>query len=290
LEYVFHIVVIASIYTVLAVSLDLVAGHTGMLSLAHAAFYGIGAYITALLAVTIGTPFYAGIPVGMAVAGTASILVSVPGARLRGDYFAIATLGFQVIVWSLFNNWVSVTRGPLGIPGIPQMRLFGWTFASPISFAVLTCVIAIVSYALVTRIVSSPFGRVLRAIREDEDFVLSLGRNPVYFKVVTFAFSAALAAAAGGLYAYYVTFIDPTSFTVMESILILSMVIIGGAGSRWGPLVGAVILVAFPEVLRFVGLPSSVAASLRQIFYGSMLIGMMMFRPNGLMGHYKFGR
>jgi branched-chain amino acid transport system permease protein len=131
---------------------------------------------------------------------------------------------------------------------------------------------------------------VLHAIREDEVFAKAQGKNTVCFKVTAFAVSAALAAMAGSLYAHYITYIDPTSFTVMESILIISMVIIGGAGSLWGPLVGAVVLVTLPEALRFVGLPSAVAANLRQIIYGSLLVIMMMFRPRGLVGKYGFSK
>jgi branched-chain amino acid transport system permease protein len=131
---------------------------------------------------------------------------------------------------------------------------------------------------------------VLHAIREDEVFTRALGKNTLRYKVTAFAVSAALAASAGSLYAHYIIYIDPTSFTVMESILVISMVIIGGAGSPWGPLVGAVVLVTLPEALRFVGLPSSVAANLRQIFYGALLVIMMMFRPRGLVGRYGFGR
>ncbi|MEK7676048.1 MAG: branched-chain amino acid ABC transporter permease [Verrucomicrobiota bacterium] len=143
---------------------------------------------------------------------------------------------------------------------------------------------------MVWRITSSPFGRVLHAIREDDVFAKAHGKNTLYFKVTAFAGSAALAAMAGSLYAHYITYIDPTSFTVMESILIISMVIIGGAGSLWGPLVGAIVLMTLPEALRFIGLPSAVAANLRQIIYGSLLVITMMFRPRGLVGKYGFSK
>ena len=161
---------------------------------------------------------------------------------------------------------------------------------SHLEFLALAASFASFAYFAVYRITSSPFGRVLHAIREDEVFVRAHGKNTLYFKVVAFAVSAALASMAGSLYAHYITYIDPTSFTVMESILIISMVIIGGAGSLWGPLIGAVVLVTLPEALRFVGLPSAVAANLRQIIYGSLLVIMMMFRPRGLMGKYGFNK
>lgn len=290
MEYLLHILVLIGIYTILAVSLDLLAGHTGLLSIAHAAFYGLGAYTSALLAVHMGAPFLVGILVGMAVAALVSLVVSLPSLRLHDDYFVIATFGFQMILFSVFNNWMDVTRGPLGIPGIPQPSIFGWTLQSHVGFVVLAAILATFAYVVVGRISTSPFGRVLRAIREDEVFAQALGKNTLRFKVIAFAVSAALAASAGSLYAHYITYIDPTSFTVMESILVISMVIIGGAGSPWGPLIGAVVLVVLPEALRFVGLPSSVAANLRQIFYGTLLVVMMMVRPRGLVGQYGFGR
>ncbi len=150
--------------------------------------------------------------------------------------------------------------------------------------------LAAFAYLIVRRITTSPFGRVLRAIRDDEGFTQATGKNTLRFKVGAFAVSATLAAAAGSLYAHYVTYVDPTSFTVTESILVISMVIIGGAGSPWGPLIGAAILVTLPEALRFLGLPSSLAANLRQVFYGALLVAMMMLRPKGLVGRYGFGQ
>lgn len=290
MDYIFHIFIFATIYTILAASLDLLAGRTGLLSIAHAAFYGLGAYSSALLATQCGAPFLVGVAVGMLVAVVISFIVSLPSLRLHDDYFVIATFGFQMILFSIFNNWMSLTRGPLGIPGIPQPVIFGWHVNSHLEFLALSACFAAIAYFVVWRITSSPLGRVLHAIREDEAFPKALGKNTLYFKVTAFAVSAALAAMAGSLYAHYITYIDPTSFTVMESILIISMVIIGGAGSLWGPLIGAVVLVLLPEVLRFIGLPTAVAANLRQIIYGSLLVIMMMFRPRGLVGKYGFNK
>jgi branched-chain amino acid transport system permease protein len=290
MDYLLHILILVAVYTTLAVSLDLLAGQTGLLSIAHAAFYGIGAYTSALLAVRCGAGFLGGVFAGMIFACFVSLAVSLPSLRLHDDYFVIATFGFQMILFGIFNNWMDLTRGPLGIPGIPQPVIFGWHVDSRWEFLILSVLFACFAYFVVYRLSSSPFGRVLRAIREDEVFAKALGKNTLRFKVVAFAVSAALAALAGSLYAHYITYIDPTSFTVMESILVISMVIIGGAGSTWGPLIGAVVLVTLPEALRFIGMPSSVAANLRQIFYGALLVIMMMFRPRGLVGRYGFGR
>lgn len=226
----------------------------------------------------------------MAVAALVSLIVSLPSLRLRDDYFVIATFSFQMILFSIFNNWMDLTRGPLGIPGIPQPTIFSWTLQSHVGFVGLSTIFAAIAYIVVSRLSTSPLGRVLRAIREDEVFVQAMGKNILRFKVTAVAVSAALAASAGSLYAHYITYIDPTSFTVMESILVISMVIIGGAGSPWGPLIGAVVLVTLPEALRFLGLPIGVAANLRQIIYGILLVLMMMYRPQGLVGRYGFGR
>lgn len=288
MEYFLHILILGAIYTMLAVSLDLVAGRTGLLSVAHAAFYGLGAYTSALLATRLGMPFFVGVFGGVVAATLVSFVVSLPSLRLRDDYFVIATFGFQVILFSIFNNWMELTRGPLGIPGIPRPVIFGWQVDSHLDFLVLSSGFAAFAYLIVCLLTSAPFGRGLHVIREDEVLAKSLGKNTLRFKVTAFAVSAALAASAGSLYAHYITYIDPTSFTVMESILIISMVIIGGAGSLWGPLAGALVLLTLPEALRFIGLPSAAAANLRQIIYGTLLVLMMMFRPRGLLGKYNF--
>jgi branched-chain amino acid transport system permease protein len=234
--------------------------------------------------------FLAGLLAGAVVAAVVSLAVSIPSVRLRDDYFVIASFAFQMIAFSVFNNWIELTRGPMGIFGVPPPDVFGWAVSSLAEFALLVAVFAGFAFVIVARIAWSPFGRVLRAIREDEIFTQVLGKNTGQFKVIAFAVSAALAAVAGGLYAHYITFIDPTSFTVMESILVIAMVIIGGAGSLWGALLGAVVLVTLPEILRLIGLPPLEAAIVRQIIYGMLLVVMMMVRPKGLVGRYGFER
>jgi branched-chain amino acid transport system permease protein len=290
MQYLLHISIVISIYAILAISLDLVAGRTGLLSISHAAFYGLGAYTSALLAMQSVSSFSVGLVAAAMVGIAASFLVSLPSLRLREDHFAIATFGFQMILFGILNNWTQVTRGPLGIPGIPRPIILGWHIDELWEFSLIALLFASFAHLVVWRIVKSPFGRVLHAIREDEVLATSSGKNTFRFKIATFAVSAALASVAGSLYAHYMTFIDPTSFTVMESIFIISIVIIGGAGSFWGPVVGAVVLVTLPEILRFVGMPSSIAANVRQILYGGLLVLFMMLRPHGLMGKYAFGK
>lgn len=290
MNYLLHILILVGIYATLAYSLDLLVGHTGLLSLAQAAFYGLGAYVSGLLAVNFGAPFMVGALAGAASATMLSFLVSLPSLRLRGDYFIIATFGFQMIVFSIFSNWIEVTRGPLGIADIPPPAILGWSISTTSGVAALSCALAALACVLVSQVARSPFGRVLRAIREDEIFAEALGKSTFRFKILAFALSGGVAGCAGALYAHYFTYIDPTSFTAMESVLVLAMVIVGGAGSKWGPLLGAAMLVILPEALRFLGLPIGVASNLRQVFYGSLLVVMMVFRPQGLVGRYRLGR
>jgi branched-chain amino acid transport system permease protein len=288
MEYLLHIFILIGIYVILSISLNLIAGYTGILSIAHAAFYGVGAYVAALMALKLQTPFLANVVCAIILAGLFGALVGVPSLRIRDDYFVIATFAFQVITFSVLNNWVSFTSGPMGLPGIPQPSIFGLQVSSHWRFLVLVAVFAVLVFLVARRIVESPFGRVLKAIREDEVFALAAGKNVAAYKVLVFVIGAAMASVAGTLYATYITFIDPTSFTVMESIFIISIVIIGGAGNLWGSVLGATVLVILPEALRFIGLPSSVAANVRQIIYGGLLVAFMMWRPQGFLGEYAF--
>ncbi len=288
MEYLLHILILIGIYTILSVSLNLIAGYAGLLSIAHAAFYGVGAYVAALMALNLHSPFLINIVCAVVLSGLLGAFVGIPSLRIRDDYFVIATFAFQVITFSVLNNWVSFTGGPMGLPGIPPPTIFGLTISSNIGFLLLVSFFCALTLWFAGRIVRSPFGRVLKAIREDEVFAQAAGKNVAAYKVLVFMIGAGMAAVAGVIYAHYISFIDPTSFTVMESIFILTIVIIGGAGSMWGPVLGAVVLVVLPELLRFVGLPSAVAANVRQIIYGGLLVGMMMWRPQGLLGEYAF--
>lgn len=290
MEYLLHILIMIGIYSIVSMSLNLLAGHTGLLSVSHAAFYGIGAYTTALLSLKTSMPFWVTIPAGIIISGFIAFVIASPALRTYDDYFVIMTFAFQVIIFSILNNWVSFTGGPLGLPGIPQPVVFGMQVNSHFAFLIYVGILAAFSYFFLSRLVHSPFGRILRAIREDEIFAMSLGKDVMKFKLTAFVISAAVASIGGSLYAQYITFIDPTSFTIMESVFILSIVIIGGAGNLKGSLAGSALLIFIPEMLRFIGMPSSIAANMRQIFYGLLLVLFMMFRPQGLMGEFAFGR
>ncbi|MHA1587864.1 MAG: branched-chain amino acid ABC transporter permease [Candidatus Thorarchaeota archaeon] len=288
MEYLLHILILIGIYTILSVSLNLIAGYTGLISIAHAAFFGVGAYVAAIMALKLQTPFLANAICAVLISGLLGALLGIPSLRIRDDYFVIVTFAFQVITFSILNNWVSLTGGPMGLPGIPQPTILGLEISSHFGFLMLVGIICALMLWITSRIVRSPFGRVLKAIREDEVFAQAAGKNIASYKIIVFVIGSGMAAMAGVIYAHYISFIDPTSFTVMESIFIISIVIIGGAGSLRGSIAGAVLLVFLPELLRFIGLPSSIAANLRQILYGGMLIGFMMWRPKGLLGKYAF--
>jgi branched-chain amino acid transport system permease protein len=287
LEYLLHILILICIYSILSVSLNLLIGYTGILSVTHAAFYGIGAYVAALMALRIESPFLLNIVLAIIAAVILGALVGIPSLRIKDDYFIIATFAFQIITFSVLNNLVDFTGGPLGLPGIPQPEIFGFEISTHISFLILSGLLAVISYWFCNRVVKSPIGRILKSLREDEVLTQSAGKNVTFYKVQIFMISAGVASIAGVLYATYITYIDPTSFTVMESILIISMVIIGGTGSLKGSVIGAIVLVALPELLRFVGLPNSIAANVRQILYGAALVGFMLWRPKGLIGEYE---
>jgi len=288
MEYLLHILVIAGIYIILSISLNLIVGFTGLPALGHAAFMCIGAYTSSLLSLNMGVSPWIGLIIGACFAGVFGIVIGYPAVRLKGDYLALATFGLGVIVYSISKNWVSLTKGPLGLPGIPGFSIFGFGLSGIWSYLLLVLIFVTMTIFICNRIVNSPFGRVLRSIREDETASEALGKDTNKHKLMVFIIGALFAGIAGSLYAHYITFIDPSSFTVMESITILLMVIFGGMGSIQGSIVGALILVIFPELLRFSGMPSSIAAPMRQMIYGLLLVILMIKRPQGIMGEYKF--
>lgn len=272
MDYILHLGILICIYTILAQSLSLVAGYSGQMSLAHAGFYGVGAYTTALLSVNYSLPVLFTIPAALIISGIIAYIVSKVAVKTIDDYYIIITLGIQVVIFSIMNNWQELTRGPLGIPGIPSFKIFGFAFESKLSFLLLSVFFTALVWFILRNITNSPFGRMLRALSEDEVYTKSLGKNVGQAKVVSFVISGMLASIAGVLYAHYISYIDPTSFTINESIFILSIVIIGGMRNLKGIFFASAFLVLFPEALRFVGMPSSIAANMREIFYGVALI------------------
>lgn len=285
MEYIFHIVIMLNIYIMLVLSANLTIGLANLLTMCQAAFYGIGAYIGTFFLMQFHVPLVVIIAVVALVTGAFSLLVSYASVKLKGDFFVLATMGFQLIVYTILYNWTSVTRGPYGIPGIPGIRILGiWEVSGVYGYLAISIILAAATVYVFHRLHNSPYGRELRAIKADELMVQSMGRDTVAAKAWAFFISAAVAGVAGVVYASYVSYIDPTSFTLNESIFIISALFIGGIGNVKGPIFGALFVVLLPELLRFVGLPDAIAANLRQIIYGLSLILVVYFRPQGLFG------
>ena len=288
MEYILHLLILITIYIMLAQSLSLTAGFAGMISLAHAGFYGIGAYATAILSANYHLPFILTLPIGMLICGLVALIVSTIALRSVDDYFIICTLGIQIVIFSIMNNWMSLTNGPLGIPGIPAISILGIDFSAKLPLLFLCIILVSTIFLILHFLIKSSFGRVLKALSEDEIYTQSIGKNVYLSKVIAFTTSAMIAAVPGVLYAHYISYIDPTSFTVDESIFILSIVIIGGTRNLWGILFAAAFLVLLPEALRFVGMPDSIAANMRQIIYGLILIVIIMTGKNGVKELFAF--
>ena len=287
MEYIIHILVISGIYAILSMSLNLIVGYTGLPALGHAAFSCIGAYTSSLLALNLGISPWIGLVAGFFFATVTGLIFSFPALRLKGDYLALATLGLNVIIYGIVKNWVSLTRGPMGLPGIPTFAIFNLQISEIWQYLIIVLIFVLFSFFFFWRITESPFGRLLKGIREDEKAIQMMGINTIKYKVQVFMIGAGFAGLAGTLYAHYITFIDPSSFTITESISILLMVIFGGMANLYGSIIGAIVLVVMPEILRFIGLPSSVAAPLRQMIYGFLLVILMIKRPQGILGEYR---
>jgi len=272
---------LCAINVLLALGLDFILGYAGQLNLGQSAFYGIGAYASTLLVMNGGVPFWAAFAVAVAASGLAGLTLALFAVRLRGHYLAIASLGFAVITYQVLLNWIDLTQGPLGIyaipappplalPGVPEIA-----FGDPGALFYLVSGFALVTYVVLDRLVRSPVGEALAAIREDEVSAAALGINAARWKAFAFATGAAVAGAAGAFYAPFVGTLVPDAFTVTESFTVLAMVIVGGSGTLSGPVCGAIVLTLAPELLRAAG-------DWRLVFYGLALTLAVMFMPGGL--------
>lgn len=270
----------------LVLSANLTTGMANLLTMCQAAFYGIGAYIGTYFLFQFNISFLLIVFLVMMATGLSSLIISYASVKLKGDYFVLATMGFQLIVYTVIYNWTEVTHGTYGIAGIPGFNLaFGLVSIDGIyTNLILILLITAAIIWFLNRLKTSPYGRLLKAIRTDETIVESFGRNTAGVKIWAFALSSAIAGLAGALYASYVGYIDPTSFPLRESIFILCALFIGGIGNIEGPICGAAFVILLPEVLRWVGLPESMAAEIRQIIYGFALVLIMIFHPQGIKG------
>ena len=287
MSYLLYVLTVMAIFAILAISLNLLVGYSGIFSVAQAAFFGVGAYTSAIMSMKLGVPFLGALVIAVAFAALVSAAISIPFIRVSGDYFVVASFGVQVILYDIFVNFEPVTRGPAGMFGIPPAELLGYRITS--AWAQLTMVVAalaVVSWGVV-RLDRSPFGRVLRMIREDETLALVYGKNVVRVRIAVTALSGALAGLSGSLYAHTVGFIDPYTFALGESIFVLAIVILGGLGNLFGSIVGAVVLLGLPEMLKFAAIPETIFAPARQMLYGLLLIAFMFVRPRGFFAELR---
>ncbi len=276
-NYYIDVLIMACIYSILAIGLNVIVGFTGLLNLGFAAFYACGAYTYALLHTKLGLSFWVCLPLSAGFTSLIGVLLAVPALRLRGDYLAIVTLGFGEIMRLILNNWDSLTHGPNGITGIEPPMAANISFSNIKYYYYLVFFILLLSLAIIKRGVTSRFGRAWKAIKENEFAASTIGINTTKYKLFAFAFGTFWGGTAGILFAAKMQFVSPESFTFIESVLILSMVILGGLGNTYGAVLGAFLLVLLPEALREVQL-------YRMLLLGIGLVLLMRFRPQGLMG------
>ena len=282
-NYVIHILILICIYSIYSVSYNLALGYTGLINLAHISFIGIGAYTSAVLFRS-GMPFIVGFLFAGIVASFFGFFLVYSTRKLKGDYLALATLGFAFVTYSILLNWTQLTRGALGLPGIGKPAFLGLSIGSNLEMLVLVFVVAVVCIVIMSRIIKSGFGRLMEAVRDDEIGLLVLGKDTFAIKAKAMMISAFFAGIAGSLFASYISYIDPGTFYLSELILILTIVIVGGAASIRGSIVGTIVVLLIPEVLRLFALPTSILGPARLIVYALVLIGILLYRPRGMYG------
>ena len=279
--YAIRLAILSGIFIILSLSLNLLTGFSGQISLGHIAFYGIGAYTAAILSKNLGVNFLICMLAAVVVTALFGLLLGLPALKLGGYYLAIVTLGFSEIVRLVEINWMDLTNGPLGINGIPKPALFVVKLSSPRAYYYMCLLLVALTILVIRNILESRVGYALGAIRGDENAAKFMGVNIFRYKIMAFMVSAGIAGLAGAFFAQYVTFIDPTSFASDQSTLVLIMVIFGGIGSLPGSVTGAVVLTLVPELLR--GL-----MEYWMLIYGGVLVFMMLVRPEGLLGKMNF--
>lgn len=283
LSYLIHIIIFIGIFGILSLGLQISMGYTGLLNLGHIAFFGIGAYTSALLTKQ-GLPFELAFILSGIFSSIAGIIITRGISKLKGDYLALATLGFNFVVFAIMLNWTSLTRGPLGIPGISKPSFLGFQINSNTDYLVFTSVIFLIVYFFLRRLTSSRFGKLFEAVRDGEKTLQIYGKNTYIIKTYSMGISSFIAGIAGSMYAHYISFIDPASFYIANIVLVLTIVIVGGLASLNGTIVAAFVIIILPEILRFFNLPSSIIGPVRQIMYGLILILILMYRPRGFYG------
>jgi branched-chain amino acid transport system permease protein len=276
------------IYSVVGLGLMLLAGFTGLVSIGHAAFLGVGAYTQAVLAGH-GWPFPLSLAAAAALSALVGAVVGLPALRVKGIYLGIATIAFGFIVEEGLARWESVTGGNAG-KAVGSVEMFGWSADSDMSFYYVCLVVTVIATLAVLNLLRSPTGRAFVAIRDSEISAQSMGIQLAYYKTLSFAISAALAGVGGALYAHQIRFLSPDQFSILQSIDLLLMVVIGGLGSVHGAFLGAIFLISMPQVISLGkdALPAAIgqAPGLQAVIYGVVLVAFVLFEPLGLYGRW----
>ena len=275
-----HVAIMAGIFGVLALSLNLLLGYTGQLSLGHAAFFGIGAYTSALLTLTLEWSFWPALAAAIALAGAAGWFIGRLSLKLRGAYFVLVTISFAGVISLVSVNWIELTNGPLGLPGVPAPELGPWPLRTKTAYYYLVLAAVALSYVVSRRLVGSRIGRAFVALRENEALAESIGVDVTHYLVLAAVVSAAMAGLGGSLYAHYTRFVSPEVFLFSYTVTMVIMVVAGGKGTLAGPLVGAVLFTALPEALR-----AAMSWQWQMLAYGVLLVLLVVFMPRGIVPH-----
>jgi branched-chain amino acid transport system permease protein len=276
-DYYLTVLIIGCINAIIAAGLNLLLGYAGQISLGHAAFYGIASYVTAVVTSKFGLPMELGLVAAVGVTALVALLIGIPTLKLSGHYLAMATLGFGLIVYIFFNETVGLTGGPSGYTGIPRLKLLGYAFTSDHSYYYLVAGALALVLLVSLNLINSRFGRALRAIHTSEKAAQVSGVDIATYKLLVFVLSAVFAALAGFLYAHYLTFIAPASFSFMFSVALITMVVLGGMANMWGAVTGAFFITALPQFLQ-------VFETYEVLIFGAILIVCMMYLPDGIVG------
>jgi len=268
-----HLAITVLIFSILASSLNLLMGYSGLVSIAHAAFFGVGGYTSGILAVRAGLPFWVGLPAAAVVAAAVALAIGLPSFRTRGVYYIIVTVAFQLIASEIFDGWGGMTGGGLGLRGIPRP---GALFQTKVGYYYLTLAVAAAAHFAIVRLIRSPVGGALTAIRDNETKARMMGIHPLRYKVFVFTAASGLAGLAGSLYVHYLEYAHPEFFNFAVSVDLFLAVMLGGAGTLWGPLFGVVALEAIREVLHEL-------VALRLLIFGALLVVLILFLPEGLL-------
>lgn len=276
-----HILIITLIFSILALGQNVITGWAGMLTAGQAAFAGVGAYTSAILTMNYQMPWIASFAIAGLFSAIVGALLALPCLRVRSDFLSLVTIAFNQLFYVIANNWMDLTRGPMGLTGVPSISLFGWTPNGPTQQFWLMLAIAVLLFIAVARLTRGATGRAWKMIRDDETAARSIGVNVTYYKVLAFAVGCALCGMAGSFYGHYLRLVSPDMFTLLDSLLLMQMVILGGLASIAGTVLGAFLMILIPEALRS---SNELLITLRPGIAGVVLLCLMIWRPNGLLG------